>query len=252
MTIYMAKISKKRLQELPVDERTLFLSLAHLCNEIIALEKLILYSYDISSENETINNGQVAMSLMLIKLLSGKLKEGYKLLKKKFFGTKISRDYAQSLSDECKETLAQLKRYFDNSNNAIHIVRNNYAFHYSPDELNTAFPNIPEDLILYVEKEGQGNNLHYFAEVIANRALLQSLGKEDEFEAFKQLIAESTKIAGWLLNISNAIMNEFLKRHINGIWEGNATEVYFDKLPSFNDISIPWFTDNSVLYEIDA
>jgi hypothetical protein len=247
----MAKISKERLQELPVDERALFLSLAHLSNEIIALQKLILWSYDVSSENESINNGHVAMSLMLIKLLSGKLKEGHNLLKKKFFGTKISRSYAQSLSDKCKETLVQLKRYFGNRN-VIDVVRNNYAFHYTPEELNAALPKIPEDLILYIEKEGKGNNLHYFAEVIANRALLQSLGKQDEFEAFMHLIGESTRIADWLLTISDAIMNEFLQRHISDIWESNAIEVYFDKLPSFNDISIPWFTDNSVLYEKDA
>jgi hypothetical protein len=45
MTIYKAKFSKERLLELPADECTLFLSLAHLSNEIIALDKLILWSY---------------------------------------------------------------------------------------------------------------------------------------------------------------------------------------------------------------
>jgi hypothetical protein len=146
MTIYKTKFSKKRLLDLPADECTLFLSLAHLSNEIVALDKLIIWSFDLSSENEAVGDGQTALCFMLIKLLSGKLKEGYNLLIKKFFGTKLSHEYEQFLPDECEETLARLKQYFSKSN-AINHVRNNYAFHYTLDELNEALPNTPEDLM---------------------------------------------------------------------------------------------------------
>jgi hypothetical protein len=182
---------------------------------------------------------------MLIKLLSGKLKEGYDLLTRKFFGTKLSLEYEQSLPEECKEILARLKRYFS-KHNAISHVRNNYAFHYTPDELNAALPNTPEDLVLYFEVGRQENTLNYFAEAITNRALLQSLGYRDDHEAFDQLVTESTEVAGWILQISSYLMGSFILRHKSGIMEGGIAEVSFDKkLPSSNNIRIPWFTDNS-------
>jgi hypothetical protein len=246
MTIYKVKFSKEKLRELPADECALFLSLAHLSNEIVALDKLIIWSYDFSSENEATTDGQIALCMMLIKLLSGKLKEGYELLTKKFFGTKLSREYEQSLPDEGKEILSRLKRYFS-TRNSISFVRNNYAFHYSPDELNTALPSTPEDLVLYFEEGRQENTLNYFAEAIANRALLQSLGYRDDHEAFDQLINESTEVAGWILDISSFLMGSFILRYRSGIMEGGIEKVSFDgKLPLSSDIRIPWFTDNSV------
>jgi hypothetical protein len=150
------------------------------------------------------------------------------------------------LSNKHKDTLDLLKRYFS-KRNIIDNVRNNYAFHYTPDGLRAALPNINEDLLLYIEESGKGNNLNYFAEVIANRALLQSIEKEDEFEAFKQLAKETINISELLLKASEGIMEAFLRRYKKDIWEGNAEEVYFDKLPSFGDICIPWFTDNDML-----
>jgi hypothetical protein len=154
MKIYISKISKEVLERVPADECAIFLSLAHLSNEIIGLEKLVLWSYDLSSDNKAIANGQVTLSLMLIKLLSGKLKEGYKLIKNKYYSTEFSREYEKILSNKHKDTLDLLKRYFS-KRNIIDNVRNNYAFHYTPDGLRAALPNINEDLLLYIEESGK-------------------------------------------------------------------------------------------------
>ncbi len=245
MTIYKVKFSKEKLSELPADECALFLSLAHLSNEIVALDKLIIWSFDFTTDDEAISNGQSVLTMMLIKILSGKLKEGYDLLTKKFFGTKLSREYEHSLPEDCKDSLVNLKRYFSNRN-AINTVRNNYAFHYAPDELKAALPNTPEDLFLYFEEGQQGNTLNFFADAIANHALLKSLGYKDDREAFNQLIKESTDVASWILNISSSLMGNFVLRHRSGIIEGDLEEVSFDKnLPLSRNIIIPWFTDNS-------
>ena len=246
MTIYKATLSKNKLLELPADESSLFLSLAHFSNEIIALTKLVIWSHDFSSEDEAATDGQTALSLMLIKLMSGKLKEGYNLITKKFFGTELSRKYESFLPDESKEVLNQLKRYFG-KRNTIDYVRNNYAFHYTLENIISAIPNTPEELTFYFETGRQENTLNYFAEAIANRALLQSLGYESNQEAFNQLITETTQVAGWLLEVSSFVMGSFILMHKDGIMQSGIQEVYFDKLPHLNNIKIPWFVDTSSL-----
>jgi hypothetical protein len=100
-------------------------------------------------------------------------------------------------------------------------------------------------IILYFEEGKQGNTLNYFAEAIANRALLLSLGFKDDRKAFEQLITEITEVASWILEVSDVIMSGFILRHKDGIIEGGITEVYFDKLPTSKSIKIPWFTDNT-------
>jgi len=244
MTIYKTILSKEKLLELPSEESSLFLGLAHLSNEIVALTKLVIWTHDFSSDNEAIGDGQTAICLMMIKLMSGKLKEGYNLITKKFFGTKLSLAYDEFLPNECKGILKELNRYF-NKHNAVDHVRNNYAFHYTPENLSLAIPNTQEDLVLYFEEGRQDNNLNYFAEVIANRALLQSLEYGNDQEAFDRLITETTKIASWLLEVSSHIMGSFILKHGKDILESGIEEVHFDSLPRSNSVKIPWFIDNS-------
>ncbi|MEA3459439.1 MAG: hypothetical protein U9R11_01990 [Chloroflexota bacterium] len=245
MTVYAARLSKAQLQSVPPEERSLFLSIAHLVNEINALHKLVLWASDFSSGNEVEVHGQVSLTLMLLKLLAGKLKEGHKLLRKRFYGTAVSRDYEPSLRQEGRDALAEIKKYFGRSNNNVNYIRNNYAFHYSPDELDAVLPHVPEDLELYVESGGSANNLYYFAEVLAGRALLRSMGASDDQAAYRQLVEEIPKVARWFAVVCDSLMTEFLRRHAGGIWEGKAVEVPLGELPPLLGVRLPWFTDTS-------
>lgn len=175
MRVYNVKLSKDALLGVPENERTFFLSLAHLANEINALQKLVLWSCDFSSQNPAFDKGQTALSFMLLKLLAGKLNEANELLQKKFHGLSVSRDYEPSLSEEARDALSKIKSYFGREN-LIHKVRKNYAFHYSPDELAAVLPSVSEDIDLYIDSaERILKNLYYFAEVLANTAMLSGI-----------------------------------------------------------------------------
>lgn len=233
----------------PEGERSLFLSVAHLVNEINALRKLVLWSYYFSSSgNTTEDSGQVSLTAMFLKLLAGKLNEGQELLRKTFYGTGISRDYLPFLTEEGQHALSDIKRYFK-GRNAVHEVRKGFAFHYSPDEMNAVIPDISEELTLYIEDGGSANNLYYFAEVIANTAMLKSIKAVDLQDAFERFSGEVRQVAGWFTVACDSLMLEFLKRHSDGIWNGNAKEVDIDDLRPFEEVRIPWFSDTSRLRE---
>lgn len=135
MNIYRGRLNKAELLSLPDHERKLFCAIAHLQNEINILLRAVLWSSDFSSDNEAEIQGQVSTSLFFVKLLAGKLREGWTLLEKFFFSHKsLSNDFRAHASLKQKEALEALSRYFGKAN-VIHDVRTDFAFHYSPEDL---------------------------------------------------------------------------------------------------------------------
>lgn len=246
MRIFVAKLSKEKLNSASPTERSFFFIMAHLVNEINALNKLIFWSHEYLTQNSAEENGKVSLTFILLRLLAGKLNEGNKLLRKKFYGSKISKDYIPALSAKGQEALNQIKRYFNGTNSVTHI-RNNYAFHYSPEELDSVLPTVPEELKVYVSDGGSANTLYYFAEVLANRAILRTIDDKDDYAAYKRLVEELPMVAGWFIDCAESLIVEFMSRHEENIWDGLAEEVHFEKLPSITDIQIPWFTETSDL-----
>jgi hypothetical protein len=247
MKIFVAKLNKEKLSSASsAAERSFFLVMAHLVNEINALNKLILWSHEYPTQNTAEENGKMSLTFLLLRLLAGKLSEGNELLHKKFYGSKISKNYEPALSAKGREALSQIKQYFRGTNN-VAAIRNNYAFHYSPEELDSVLPTISEELELYVSDGGGANTLYYFAEVLAIRAILNSIDDKDGYSAYKKLTEELPMIAGWFIDFAEALLVEFLSKQEENLWDGFAEEVKFDKLPSISEIKIPWFTDTTEL-----
>lgn len=245
MTVFRAKLSKEGLQQLSPEERRLFLSLGHIANEIKALQKLLVWSSDFSPDHEPIVHGRISFSLMLLKILAGKLNEAHETIRKNFYNPEVSRSYAPKLSKSGKDALAKIKRYFDGAN-TIHTVRNTHAFHYSPESIDAALTEgLPEELVLYMEDSGNANNLFYFSEVLAGKSLLRTLGSGDDLGAFRRLIQETLSIAGLVNDFAEAFMLEFLGRHRDSIWEGTGQPVPLENLTPFLSVRLNWFTDTS-------
>lgn len=124
MTVCRARLSKLRLQELPRDERRLFLALGHAVNEVSALRELLFWSSDFSPDNEALTQGRITFALLFVRLLAGKTKEAYELIRKRFLNSKtLSQLYLSILSPKGQEALSTLKRLFGGFN-LLSSVRN--------------------------------------------------------------------------------------------------------------------------------
>lgn len=251
MSVYKSKFNKEKLKSANTTERTFFLIIAHLSNELNVLNKLYFWAGEYPTSNEVEESGKIAMTLLFLRLLAGKLKEGNELLQKYFYGTAISKEYVPKLKAEGKETLDKIKKYFSRKN-LINDIRNNYAFHYSPDELNAVLPEIPDDLEMYVSDVAAANTLHYFAEVIANHAVLKNINPEDELSAYQKLVKEILTVSRWFIDFANYLMVEFISKYGQDIWDGEAERIEFSGLQNINDIKLPWFTDASSLHNYRA
>lgn len=250
MTVYRARLSKDGLRGLPSEERKLFLTLGHAVNEVNALRKLLFWSSDFSSENEVVTQGRITFALLFVRLLAGKAKEAFELIRARFLNSKaLSQAYLPDLSPKGQEALATLKRSFGGSN-LLSSIRNEFAFHYSPDAIDSALTDLADELDLYIEDQGQANTLYYSSEILAGRALLKSLGAPDDPEALNRLMEETTRAADAIQNFAEAFMEAFLSRHSEGVWDGFAEPIDLGSLENFMKMKLNWFADASDLLEL--
>jgi len=251
--IFSANLNKNYLTTIPSAERSLFFTFAHILNEINAFHKLLFWSSaDSFIGNEAENDGRRTFAFMFLGLLAGKLKEAGKFLWEEFDKSEFSKTYEANLRSEEKEALARIRHYFENKNNTIWRIRDSLAFHYTPEApkaLDAAFLDVPDNLKAYIEQGGRANNLYYFAEILASRALLKTKGDLGDQTIYRKLVDEILEVARWFVTAFDAITAEFIRRYQDNIWDGDAESVEFDNLQPTKSIKIPWFTDTSDIYE---
>jgi hypothetical protein len=244
----MAKIDKTALLKAPKEERILFFGIAHLANEIKAYEKLYLWSTQSLDEGEGWAESMLTMSLMLTKALAGKLYEGYQMLERDYLNTNLYSTYNSNLSESSKSAIEKLRTYFQ-SDNLIESTRNQFSFHYSPKKMDRVLKNLTEDLKIYIETNGSANNLYYFAELLANYALLFEIDPNDWQAAFRKLKENLGEIVQLFSIVCDVLMKQFIELRIDDFWQDHAVEVQLEGVKSFTEIQLPWFTDTETLFK---
>jgi hypothetical protein len=243
MKIYKGKLNKAKLLQISEAERKLFIAIAHLQNEIRFSLYGVVWSHDFSSNNDAVVQGQISLNFFYLKILAGKLHEGWQLLQKYYFTNKVlSTDFSANGSKEAVDLLKSLGKYFGRTN-LISEIRNNLSFHYSPDDLDNQLENLPEDLELYIAKENDANTLYYFAEALANRGVLAKLNYDDNFNPFEAIYSELITIAKKFNKFNMLYMKYLIRKYSPEIWDGAAEEIELKGLVKFLDVRIPLFTD---------
>jgi hypothetical protein len=238
MKIFKKRFSKSELNNIPEDERYFFLLIGHLANELNILQKLIIMCYKLPAKNKANERAHLSQVLTIVKILVGKVWEGWELIRKAFFATRLSREYDSLLSPEAREALKNLKRYFD-SNNLVKNVRNEFSFHYNFDKIKSGFSAVPdnEELDIYLA-ETTGNSLFYASEVAINFSMLDMIDSCNHQHSFDKLFNETIKIVSWLVDFAVGCMNLITKRYYLAL---NYEPLDIGPVPTINDIEIPYF-----------
>jgi hypothetical protein len=244
MELHQIRIQRSVFDSVPADERTLLVLLAHVANELNVLVRLFHWSAASSDRSPIEERGNNVLVFTVIRLFTGKLYEAWKLLRKAFFASKLAKAYESELETTEQASLQYLKQYFGKQN-AIKRVRNGYAFHYSPEQIKASYSAVPdaEELDMYLG-ESALNSLYYFADAIANRALLHEINPKDHQAAMEQLRVETTQVHSAFHNAIAALVAVAVKRHLRKTLEElGATEVEISPLLDSEQISIPFFVN---------
>jgi hypothetical protein len=161
MDIYPIRFSKALLNKVPEDERTFHLMAGQLANDLNILSKLIIMLLNHASEQELLRRANTTSAILLIKLLAGRLNEGWELMCRQFFPSKQSDGKRQSdhvsiydryvvdFDDYAKAQLDNIQRYFGKKN-IVRTIRNRASFHADPTVLKKGYAEFTDDEILLI------------------------------------------------------------------------------------------------------
>lgn len=242
--LFSIKLTKEQLDAIPEAERNLLILSAHAANELAVLTKLFHLCSRHEAASELAIQARNAQAMTLGRLLTGKLYECWNLLQSAFFGTKLSKAYECQFDEGAAAALTSLKKYFG-AKNLIATVRNQHAFHYSPDQIAKGYAMLPaeEPLSLYLS-DTNTNTLYAFADVIAGYALIEDIHPESVPKALDALIVETSKVIGWLNQVIAACMTIAISNYVADNLEGlGSHEVEVTGAPNWKAISIPYFVE---------
>lgn len=242
--IHHVTLSRTQLESIPEGERRLFILAAHVANELNVLSKFFHFSTAHKTDEPILVHAHNAQSLVLARVLTGKIYECWRFLNAAFFATALSKSYESQFEDEAKQALEEVKRYFGRKN-PIELVRNKHAFHYALDQVDAGFSAVIEGdpLEIYFAKSN-ANTLFAFGDAVAGRAMLETIRPGDAPGAFETLHGDTVKMVRLLGTVLGQIMALCIKTHLGGdLYSLGAKVIEVEGAPDSQEVSIPYFIE---------
>ena len=244
LLLYRVRVSNTRFSTIPEPERILFIRFGHCIDEINTLLRIFLWSTPSEKLQKEEMNARLAQGLVIVRVLTGKLNEAYKLIDRDYFGGAISKKYNSLLDDSARNAVQNLRRYFSKTN-LINTLRNQYSFHYL-DKFNKVvkcLKKVPseDDLIFYFAEDSR-NSFYCSADVILRNAMLEDIEPDCPDQAQERLEKETVIVTGWLLTFLNWYMYTVMTQNLGKNFEEmGAKEIMIQKPPKDTDIELPYF-----------
>ena len=238
MKLTKANFSKKQLNQLSKKERIFFVQLTLLLDELMILAKCVKFaSNPMKVKQEAERTAQYTQALFFIKILAGKIYEGWRMFQTSYFSSQLSQKYDKLLSVPARKSIKKLKKYFA-KNNRIHEIRNKYAFHYDRENIEDQLNHVTQDetLSMFISKH-QGTSLFAFSDTIINSAILNSINPNDQQKAMDTLFEEVIlKVCKWFQNFGYGFVELIMER-----LEFDCEEIELEDVQSIEDVKLPYF-----------
>lgn len=196
MKIRRLNLTIPALSKLPENERTFLLLAGHMQNEFVTLNKIFAWCISPAKSAmsiEAVVNG--SQGFIISKILAGKLHEGWQLMNKAYFGSKLSLALAPLLHESARLSLDGLNSYFSKPN-LIYTVRNSFSFHYSAEEISRHWHKAASepDFDFFIGNE-YGNTFHQASETAVSLAVLNGINPNDRAAALRAFLDDVQKNA---------------------------------------------------------
>ena len=199
MELLKVEIPKTKLSSVPKNERVFFVQAGNLLNDLSMLQKLWYFTTNTKTTNKIARAAQNIQALCLIRILAGKLDEGWQFLHKNYFGTCLSECYERMLSQSGKQCLNNIKNYFNSKNNLISLVRD-YTFHYftSSEQISQIIDDAPPSEIFEMFMSNYyGNCVFSMSNVLLTFAILKFTSITNTNKAMEKLLQDVKKVTKW-------------------------------------------------------
>jgi len=234
------------LNKLPRASRDFVVLAGHMFNELMVLHRLYL-SIDRRDDDSVERKVGDTWSLVLLRVMAGKLCEFWTATERLFFGTQVSNEEWIRSNHSIQQPLDRLKKYF-RTKNLIRRIRNEYAFHYSQVDIGETLDDLPADtsLEMYLS-DRRGNSTYFFSEAVITGNLLASIDSEDARRAFRTVMDELIAVASDALEFLNHVIGAHftnLQRELGG--QGHLAEELEVQAVSWSGTQLPLFVAEEV------
>jgi len=220
--ILQLPMPKETLAKMTPEERSLFLLLGYVSNQVNVLWKLVIIATNQTPENPIEQRVSGAQTQILVRLTIGAMWEAWLLVERGFLKSKIGRDYVPLLDAPAREALDRLKKRFASS--PIATIRNNFAFHHPTNEqMESAFQ------MAVSNKDGEEidwsvffnqallNTFFFVSDYVFVHGIADALKETDVNVAHQKLLGDlaptANDLSEFTFGFAKAIFQEFINRH---------------------------------------
>lgn len=237
MNLTKINIKNSDLKIYNENEQIFFIQLTNFLNEINILQKtLIISNNNLDNLDKIHKRAQTAQSMFFLKILIGKLNEGWVFFNSSFFGTKLSKEYKNKFSPSGKNSLSSLKKHFSQKN-MFNYIRNKYSFHYDNENIKEEINSRSKDEIfnIYIA-QNFANCLYSIGDIIVNWSLLNSIDSSNHQKAMDKLVGNTIRACGCFQKVGLDLIKLFLEK-LNLCHE----EIIIEEPISYAELTLPYF-----------
>jgi hypothetical protein len=208
MRLYAINLSHAAFQQLRDVERLTYIRLAGISNEVMHLHVLLLATYN-SPEKLTAVESRLKQFQhnFYLRLLCGLLWEGYKVTQ-----TSIMKEYHPLLSEDGRNAVSQLHKYFNQPRCIVREIRDKFAFHanLNDTEVLNVLSNWDREQHQLVFGEMNVNTFYADAELVRDWAMTALAGGDGA--AVTRIFTEINETIGQFATFTTELLQAIVKK----------------------------------------
>ena len=177
--LYRITFSHSDFLRLPKEDQLFFIRLAHVTDDLRHVFYLCVTA-ERGTRSDSADERKLALHQLLfgVRLIYSILHEGWRVIDSAWNGKAIGKQWNSRLSDDAKNGLAFLGKYFAQSN-LSRTIRDHFGFHYLPDLLQEPLAHVSGRNDEIITGRHSANIFYSFAEEIRALAMLQTTRPPD-------------------------------------------------------------------------
>jgi hypothetical protein len=245
--VYRIPVPKDRLQALSPDERVLLLLLGYVSNQVLMLQKLLIYATRLDPKEEVEQHATAVQTQMLVRIAVSAAFEAWRLIETRFLSNPMAKDYLGRLDKGGLQALDALKKHFGKSA-LLPAVRNNFGFHY-PDTAaaEAAFQAAANDAgfddlwKVYFSQHGF-NSLFLMSDAIFTHGIAAQVGETDLAALQQKLMDELREASMNVVQFAQAFFAAAWVKHFGDVIDAQD-KVKIEGAPPFDKVILPFFVE---------
>jgi len=245
ITLKKVTMSRDELGAIAEDERQLLIQFGNIGNALNILYKYLIPTLSPLPVDDPEHFATTTKSAYLLRIIAGTTYTAYESMRRDFNGS-VSKRWASDMPDELRDLQRAINRYFSHSDNVVKMIRDQFAFHCDPLDIDEAVAAVTDPFDIYFA-ESSANCLYFGPHFVSMVAMLKQAGPKCATlpQSLDRAIRELVEVTGWFIKLINLVVHEIFLR--NGFLEQgiDLEELVVEGAPEASAVQCAYFVTRS-------